>query len=402
MRGFSQAPDAQSYDVVIVGGAMMGSAAAFYLSRHPGFDGSILVVEADPTYARAATALTNSCIRQQFSTALNVQISQYTAEVIRTFRELIGDERVPDLSIQSFGYLYLAGDAAMEARLRADREVQARAGAATRLLTPEDIAAAYPVYDLSDIRLGSLNTVDEGYWDGGTVFDWFRRASLAAGVTYVADRVTGIDRQGARVLGVTLAGAGRIVCGTVIDAAGTRAAQVAEMAGLSLPVEPRKRMTWIVRPPEPLPVTLPLTIDPSGVHVRQEGPETYMVGAAGWTDPAVAPDDFAPIDTLWEERVWPILAARIPAFERLRVQAEWAGHYDYNIVDQNAVLGPHPEVGNFLFCAGFSGHGLQQAPAMGRGLAEWIATGDYRSLDLSPFGYARLAREGFAREHAVI
>ncbi|MEL7215427.1 MAG: FAD-binding oxidoreductase, partial [Pseudomonadota bacterium] len=166
--------------------------------------------------------------------------------------------------------------------------------------------------------------------------------------------------------------------------------------------EPRKRFTWIFYAETPLERTLPLTIDPSGVHVRQDGPTTYLAGGHAEHDPAVDPTDFTMDHTLWQEHVWPILATRIPAFEAIRVTSEWAGHYAYNTLDQNAVIGPHPEVENFLFLNGFSGHGLQQSPAMGRGIAEWITHGGYRSLDLTPFGYARIAAGQPLPELAVI
>jgi glycine/D-amino acid oxidase-like deaminating enzyme len=169
-----------------------------------------------------------------------------------------------------------------------------------------------------------------------------------------------------------------------------------------VPVEPRKRFTWVFTCPTPLGRDLPLTIDPTGVHMRQDGPASYLAGCPADPDPAVSFDDFAMDPTRWEEFVWPALANRVPAFERVRIVNEWAGHYDYNTLDQNAICGPHPEVSNFLFLNGFSGHGLQRSPAMGRGTAEWILHGDYRSLDLRPFWYDRIAAGRPMLETAII
>ena len=198
-------------------------------------------------------------------------------------------------------------------------------------------------------------------------------------------------------------GSGEVIsCGQVVNASGPRAARTAAMAGLSLPVEPRKRFTWIFSAERPLDRPLPLTIDPSGVHVRENGGGTYMVGGHAEHDPAVDPDDFTMDHDLWEAHIWPIVATRIPQFEAIRVQSEWAGHYAYNTLDQNAVIGPHPELGNFHFLNGFSGHGLQQSPAMGRGLAELLLHGHYRTLDLSPFHYDRIVENRPIVEQAII
>jgi glycine/D-amino acid oxidase-like deaminating enzyme len=174
------------------------------------------------------------------------------------------------------------------------------------------------------------------------------------------------------------------------------------MAGIEVPVEPRKRYTWIFAAEQPVEGDLPLTIDPSGVHVRENGGGTYMAGGHADNDPAVDPDDFTMDFNLWEHHVWPALATRIPQFEAIKVQSEWAGHYAYNTFDQNAIMGAHPEVENFFFLNGFSGHGLQQSPAMGRGTAEMLIHGRYTSLDLSPFHYERIVKETPIIEKAVI
>lgn len=390
-----------SCDVLIVGGAMIGSSIAWWLSRDPDFDGRVIVVERDPSYEWASTTHTNSCIRQQFGSEINILISQFGAQFIRDFRALMDDPDAPEIALHDFGYLYLAATEGAEQALRDAQALQSSVGAATRLLTPQQIAAAYPFYDLTGIRLGSHNPVDEGYFDGGTIFDWFRRKARVGGVTYIADEVTGIDTAHCRVTGARLASGSRIACGTLINATGPRAARTAAMAGLSLPVEPRRRFSFVFDAAEPLDRPLPLTIDPSGVHVRSDG-RYYLAGCPPDDDRAVDPGDFTPDHALWEEKVWPALAARIPAFERIKLMNSWVGHYAYNTLDQNAVLGPHPDLPNFLFANGFSGHGLQQSPAIGRGLAEWITHGTYRTLDLSPLGYERIALGRPLRERAVI
>ena len=379
----------------------MGSSVAWWLSREPGFDGSILVVERDPSYEGSSTAATNSCMRQQFSNEVNIRISQFTAEFVRTFPEWFDDPEVPELATHFFGYLYLANTEAFAATLRSNQRLQASWGAGTRIMMPEEIAAEYPFYNLDDIICGSHNLVDEGYFDGGTMFDTFRRQARRNGAEYCTDEVVGLTRSGDRINTVTLASGAAIDCGTVVNAAGPRAAEVAAMAEIALPVEPRKRYSFVFQAAEPLDRDLPLTIDPTGVHCRSDG-GYYQAGCPPEDDHAVDADDHTVDLDVWEDTIWPVLAHRIPAFERIRWVNKWAGHYAYNTLDQNVIVGPHPEVENLIFMNGFSGHGLQQSPAIGRGVAEWITHREFRAIDLTPLGFQRvLDGEPFV-ERAVI
>ena len=398
-----EAPKHSSYDVVIIGGAMLGSATAWFLADNPDFQGRVLVVERDPSYEWAATSHTNSCIRQQFSTELNVRISQFGAAFVQDLPRHMGAVAgAPKLKIQNFGYLYLANTPEFAEVLRASHRVQAAAGAGTRLLTAAEIKAEYPFYQVDDLVLGSINTKDEGYFDGITLFDRFRSQARARGVEYIANEVVAITKAGSRAVSVTLRSGEVVACGQVVNASGTRGAATARMVGIEIPVEPRKRFTWVISAETPLARDLPLTIDPSGVHMRQDGRASYMIGGHTDDDPAVAFDDFAMDHGIWQDHIWPTIASRIPQFEAVKVQREWVGHYDFNLLDQNAITGPHPEVTNFLFLNGFSGHGLQQSPAMGRGTAEWLTYGAYRTLDLSPLGFARIAAGRPFREKAII
>ena len=390
------------YDVVIVGGAIMGSTAAWFLSANPDFDGSILVVERDPSYEFASTSHTNSCMRQQFSNELNIRISQFAAAFVRDFRRHLGDDPdVPEIGVHHFGYLYLADTDEFAGRLRRNQALQAACGAGTLIMSPDEIAAAYPFYNLDGIICGSHNPVDEGYFDGGTMFDWLRRKARQNGAEYCANEVVDIIHDGARVQSVTLASGESVACGTVVNAAGPRAIEVARMAGFDLPVEPRKRFSFVFDAAEPLECDLPLTIDPSGVHVHSDG-GAYLAGSPPDFDQRVDHNDFAMDHDLWEDKIWPVLAHRIPAFERVKVINRWVGHYAYNTLDQNVIVGPHHEVDNFVFMNGFSGHGLQQSPAMGRGVAEYITYGEYRTLDLRPLGYRRVVDNEPFVETAVI
>ena len=401
----SNSPKHDSYDVVIIGGAIMGSSTAWFLSDDKDFDGRVLVIERDMSYQTASTTHTNSCMRQQFSTELNVRISQFAADFVKNLRDYMGgDDRVPRLSIRSFGYMYLAQDAAFADVLRENQKVQRAAGAATQLMNAAEIKAAYPFYNVDDIVLGSINLVDEGFWDGTAVFDWWRRSAQERGVEYVENEVVAITRNaaGTKVESVTLKSGEVVACGQLLNASGPRAARTARMAGIDIPVEPRKRYSWVFAAEQPLDRDLPLTIDPSGVHVRENGGGTYQCGGHSEIDPAVDPEDFTMDFSIWENHIWPVLATRIPQFEAIKVQSEWAGHYAMNTFDHNAILGPHPEVENFFFINGFSGHGLQQSPAMGRGTAEILVHGAYRSLDMSEFHFDRIPAGRPIMEKAVI
>lgn len=403
--GFCTDAIKSNYDVIIIGGAMMGAATAWFLATNPDFDGSVLVIEKDPSYQFCSTSHTNSCIRQQFSAPLNVQISQFGAAFINNLRSFMGhDIRVPNIAIQSYGYMYLADTPAFATHLRQSQIMQAAAGAGTVIMTPDEIAKAYPFYNLDGILLGSINRVNEGYWDYMAVFDNWRRQAREQGVEFVAGQVVAMTKNasGTRIDSVTLQSGQVISCGHVVNATGPRATLTSRMAGIELPVEPRKRYTYIFDAEAPLDQELPLTIDPSGVHMRQDGRNTYLAGGHAAIDPAADPDDFTMDHALWQDHIWPAVAARIPQFEAIKVIREWVGHYAYNTFDHNAITGPHPEVGNFILLNGFSGHGLQQSPAMGRGTAEWLIYGAYRSLDLRPFHYDRITRGEPFQEQAII
>ena len=378
-------------DVVIVGGAIVGSAVATFLAMRPDFDGRVIVVERDTTFRTSSTTLSAASIRLQFSTPLNIEISRFGLEVVRhPERHLAVDGEAPEVDFVENGYLFLATEAGL-ATLEHNHAVQRRLDAPVALLTPGELGSRFPWLHTADLAGGSLGLAGEGWFDAYALLQGFRRRARALGVEERAGEVVGLERDGDRIGAVRLADGTAIEAGWVVNAAGPRAADVAAMAGIELPVRPRKRFVYHVEAPVSLGAA-PLTIDPTGVYVRPEGP-AYITGFSPRGD---QPDP----DTLdlvvdrapFEELVWPALAHRIPAFDRLRLIDAWAGLYEVNTVDHNAIVGAHPLLRNLLFANGFSGHGLQQAPAVGRGLAEWIATGRYETLDLAPLGYGRIER----------
>jgi glycine/D-amino acid oxidase-like deaminating enzyme len=368
----------------------MGSAAAYFL-RELGFDGSVLVIERDGTYAQSSTALSASGIRQQFSSPLNVKISQFGAEFIKAAPERWG----VDLNLRENGYLYLANTPEGSAVLRENHAVQVAEGADMALMDPATLAEKFPHLRLDDILLGSHGQANEGWFDGVGLMQGLRTGE------YISDEIVGIKTAGGKVSSVKLASGRAVECGVFVNAAGPRAALVAGMAGIDIPVEARKRTNFLFDCMEPPEGDLPLMIDPSGVWCRPEG-KHFLTGCSPANDPAVAFDDFEPRHAEFEEIIWPALAARSQNFEAIKQIRFWSGHYAYNTLDQNAVVGPHPDIPNFLFANGFSGHGLQQAPAVGRALAEWICHGEYQTLDFSPLGYERIITNTPLLERCVI
>jgi sarcosine oxidase len=379
-------------DVVIVGGAIIGSAVATFLASRPDFDGRVVVVERDPTFRASSTTLSAASIRLQFSTPLNIEISRFGLEVVRhPERFLAVDGEVPQLDFMENGYLFLATDAG-RATLEHNHALQRSLDVPVELLTPGDLRLRFGWINVDDLAGASLGLADEGWFDAHALLQGFRRRARSLGVTELAGEVTGVDVDGERAVAVRLADGSRIESDWVVNAAGPRAAEVAGMAGIDLPVRPRKRFVYHFEAPIDL-GPAPLTIDPSGIYFRPEGP-AYLAGYSPLgDDPDPDTLDLVVDRSRFESHVWPALAHRVPSFDRLRLLDAWAGHYEVNTLDHNAIIGPHPRVRNLLFANGFSGHGLQQAPAVGRGLAEWIATGRYETLDLSPLGYERVERD---------
>ena len=388
-------------DVVIVGGAIIGSAVATFLATRPDFDGRIVVVERDTTFRTSSTTLSAASIRMQFSTPLNVQISQFGVEFLKSLdRYLAVDGEAPEIELVENGYLFLATEA-RRGTLEHNHAVQSGLGVPVELLTAAELKARFNWLRTDDLAAGSLGLAGEGWFDAYALLQGFRRKARSLGVVERVGEVVEVLPDGDSVGGVRLADGSEIHASWVVNAAGPRAWDVAAMAGVDLPVRPRKRIMYHFESPVSL-GDAPLTIDPTGVYFRPEGP-SYVTG---WSPRDGEPDpdtldlvaDRAPFENL----VWPALAHRVPAFDEIRLLDAWAGHYEVNTLDHNAIVGPHSRLSNFILANGFSGHGLQQAPAVGRGLAEWIATGRYLTLDLSPLGYERIERNEPILELSVI
>jgi FAD-dependent oxidoreductase domain-containing protein 1 len=373
----------------VIGGGAVGSAAAYWIRR---LDPAcrVVVVERDPTYVRASSQLSASGIRQQFTTPANVALSQFGVSFLRDApQELAVDgEMAPDLAFRERGYLTLATRARLPA-LEAAFAVQRGAGADVEWLDERALATRFPWLVTDDLAAAVLGRTGEGWFDGPGLHASLRRKARALGAAWIKGEAIGFERSGSRIAAVMLADGGQIQAGKVVNAAGPYARAIAALADISLPVEARKRIVFNFYCREPV-SPCPLVIDPSGVWFRPEGS-----GFIGGFAPEEDPEDFA-LDVdhdAFEQVLWPNLAARVRPFEAVRVAGAWAGHYEYCTWDQNALLGTLPETPNLVFANGFSGHGMQHAVGAGRGVAEWVLYGEWRSLDLSTLEVGRL-REG--------
>jgi FAD-dependent oxidoreductase domain-containing protein 1 len=381
---------ADTCDVAIVGGGVTGSAIAYFLLGPCAYRGRVVVVEKDPTYATAATPRSAGGIRQQFSTPENIAMSSFGAAFVkRAGAELEVDGDRPSLPFTEWGYLFLATAAGLDV-LKANHATQLPLGAEVVLLSPTELKARFAWLNVDDLAGGSLGLANEGWTDPYGLLQAFRRKARALGAVYIADEVVGLDCATGRIDAALLAKAGKLTCGALVNSAGYHARDVAAMAGIDLPVRPRKRLVFVWDCREPI-ERAPLVIDPSGVWCRPEG-SSYIGGISPPDEQDPDCLDFEIDYAMFDDIIWPTLAHRIPAFESIKLARAWAGHYDYNTLDQNAILGAHPEIENFYIACGFSGHGLQQSPAVGRAIAELIVHGSYRSIDLRRFGYERVRR----------
>ena len=383
--------------VVVVGGGVMGSALAYWLTRLEPSVG-VTVVERDSSYEHASSALSAASIRQQFSTAVNIRISQASIAFLRQAAdELAVDDERPDIQLREHGYLYLAG-AEGAAQLRRAHAVQIACAADVALMDRAALENRFGWLNTSDLSLGSLGLRGEGWFDGYALLTAFARKARRQGARYANAEVCGLTVDANRVTEVILSDGAHIGCTHVVNAAGPWARRIAAMAGVELPVFARRRTVYVISCPAAM-TSFPLIIDPTGFWIRPEGAK-FIAGFS----PADDGDDqpLQPDYDEFERWLWPALAHRIPAFEAARLERAWAGYFEMNAFDQNAILGPHESLDNLLFMNGFSGHGMQQAPVVGRAIAELILHGRFDALDVSDLLFARIAQNRPLREAMVI
>ncbi|XP_037697835.1 FAD-dependent oxidoreductase domain-containing protein 1 [Choloepus didactylus] len=409
-------------DVVIVGGGVIGLSVAYWLKRLEAQRGAIrvLVVERDHTYSQASTGLSVGGIRQQFSLPENVQLSLFSVNFLRNINEYLAVVDAPPLDLQfnPSGYLLLASEkdaAIMESNVKMQRQE----GAKVCLMSPEQLQNKFPWINTEGVALASYGMENEGWFDPWCLLQGLRQKAQSMGVLFCQGEVTRFissslhveDRSGEEVtlkriheVHVKMDNSLEyqpVECAIVINTAGAWSGHIAELAGIGqgppgtlagtkLPVEPRKRYVYVWHCPQGPGLETPFVLDTSGTYFRREGlGNNYLGGCSPTEEEEPDPGNLEVDHAFFQDKVWPHLAQRVPAFETLKVRSAWAGYYDYNTFDQNGVVGPHPLVINMYFATGFSGHGLQQAPAVGRAVAEMVLEGSFKTIDLSPFLFSR-------------
>jgi glycine/D-amino acid oxidase-like deaminating enzyme len=391
----------ETTDIAIVGGGAMGAATAFWLTRRdPTL--RVTVFERDRSYARSATALSVASIRQQFTTRTNVRISRFGFGFLRAFGDEVGPAgEVADLGLREQGYLFLSGSAEGARALGEAAALQHEEGAETELLSGPEVARRFPWLETSDVVRASFGPSGEGWFDNMGFLSGLSRAARAGGARFEAAKVRAVRAHGKVATGVVLEDGREVGAGAVVLAAGTETTRLLQALHEHSPVEPRKRTVFVIDAPDARHPEAPLMVDHTGFYLRPEG-RHWIAATIPENDGPCDPADFEPDHALFEEMVWPRLHARAPSFAAVKVLRCWAGHYDYNRLDQNAIVGTWPGWRNLCVLTGFSGHGLQQAPAMGRGMAELLTLGRFETLDLSELGPERLSTGAGILEGSIV
>jgi FAD-dependent oxidoreductase domain-containing protein 1 len=375
-------------DVAIVGGGIVGSATAYYLRKH-GYAGRVVMFEQDPTFARSCTALSWGGIRQQFSNPENILLSQFGLRLIKDLKAEFGPDA--EISYRDQGYLVLATEAGVPV-LEENLVLQHSMGADTILLHNNELAKRFPHMNFEGIAAASFGARNEGWFDPYSLMTIIRKAAVTKGVEFRTATVAAVDWSDT-IKSLTLASGEQFTVKHLVNAAGAGAGAIAAMAGVQLPVSAAKRYVYVVDCPD-APEGLrkgPAVFDVDGVYYRPEG-RNFLWGFTPSEEEEPQVKDWEMDHSWFEGRIWPSAATRVPAFETVKQVGSYVGHYDYNWFDQNGIIGRHPDIANFYFANGFSGHGIQQGPATGNAIAELITHGEFRTIDLKRLGYERILR----------
>ena len=384
-------------DIIIIGGGIVGSSIAYHLSQLPDA-GTVLVLERDATYTRAATPLANGGIRRLFSLPENIQMADFGLSFYQDFAQhmKVGEQNA-DIGFRRQGYLFISDNGGAQ-QMEENYRLQESMGVPVELLSPSQLTERFPSLKQNGVDVAVLSDHD-GWIDPYAALMGFRRKAISCGVVYEEVEITHLETAGSAVRRAYGADGTVFEAEVFINAAGAWCAELAKTVDVALPVEPMSRESYFFRcnaSVEPLPFIKTET----DLAFRPEG-QGYVGGVPDWSEKpgwnfTVSPSRF-------DEVVWPALADRIPAMQSLKLETSWRGHYARNVLDYSPILGPCAgALDNFYLANGFSGHGIMHAPAVGRGLAEHVVHGTYDTLDLSCFGYRRILQNRPYQEKGII
>ena len=362
----------ETAEVVIAGGGAVGASVAWHLAELGLTD--VVLLERD-TLASGSTAKSAGGIRTQFADELNIRIALRSLEEFT----LMGDE----IDLRQWGYLFLLDRPEDVELFRAALALQRSLGVPSVELDPAGAREIVPQLDLEGVLAATFCPLD-GYSSPEAAVQWYARGAAAGGVRIrQGSPVTGIRVRDGKIEAVETS-SGPIATSTLVCTAGAWSGEIAALAGLELPVRGEARHLWFTSQDAGLPRELPLTVDFStGFYFHREGPGLVF----GGREPRL-------------EDVAEAAARRLPALADLPIEASWGGYYEVS-PDHNALVGESGRVSRFLSATGFSGHGFQQAPAVGEHVAQLVA-GVAPTLDLSAFDVERFARGAERRETVVI
>jgi len=386
-----------NYDVIIVGGGIMGTSTAYNLISE---DSSlrVIVIERDLSYEKSSTALSMVNARIQFSLKQNVLISQYAFDVLENFEEKMAvDGKKPAIFYRREGNLFLYHEKSLPAARRAF-EMQKELGCAIEWWSLEKIKDRYPIYENLDEIAGASFGPEDGHFDAYSVLMGYRAKAKSMGVKFVQDDVVELIVSAGAIRGAKTASNEIYSSSHVVNCTGAWANLILKTVGIKLPMEPIKRQVFAVKHKVRLDYPLPLTILPSGFYFRTETGGLLLLGKSMEEDPTGF--DFTWNDERFEY-LWGELYEFAPVFETLKLVKGWAGLYAVNIMDANAILGEWPEIKGLYLANGFSGHGLQQGPAVGRYITELII-GKSPTLDLSVFSPLRIFEKTPIKEDGIV
>ncbi|WP_042355494.1 NAD(P)/FAD-dependent oxidoreductase [Bacillus rubiinfantis] len=382
-------------DVIIIGGGVIGSSIAYNL-LNDGFAGKIIVFEKDGLYEFASTPRSAGGFRQLYTTVINMQLSKYSLQIYKDFAQTMAiDGEEMEIDFKQRGYLFLAKEEMMP-KFEQHLKLQNENGINSRLLDKNELLGIIPELNIEDIA-GGLYCSESGYLDPYSVMQGYIRNAKKLGAEYVYAEVDSLITDQDQIKGIKLVDGSEYYAPIVVNCAGAWASILGEKAGVPLPVVPLPRQIFQFDIEKPLKKYLPLTMDPTGVYFRHEG-EKFISGYAEDIEPGI---NFKWRRSAFEEHIWPVLANRIPNFEYAKIERGWSGLYDFNTEDHNAILGEYPTMKGYFVAFGFSGHGMQQAPAVGKCLSELIRTGKYQTIDLTPLRVERFAEKELVVEDAI-